>query len=323
MSEGGVPAISAIVVTHRGGDLLSDCLRSLAAQSHPLDEVLVVVSNHPLPVEAPRVLQLGENVGYARAANAGVAATRGEVLLLNDDTRLDRGCVAALVAAWRGPGVYQPRIRLADGSGRLDNAGLGFLPDGSVWARGRNGPDVAIGGPPGAFSGAAVLIDRASWTRAGGFDERFGNFCEDVDLSLRLHRRGVPFVSVPDALVEHHLGASWGRVSAEKVRLLERNRLRAAVRSLPAAALLTLLPATFARYGLYAALAATGRGPGGPVPTGARTAALVGLAQGLGDSPTWWASRRGDRPHWTVDDRAMWERMWAGRARWEDLWRPG
>ena len=323
MSESRGLIVSAIVVTHRGGPLLADCLASLASQSRPPDEVLVVVSNQSLPVEAPRVLQLGENVGYARAANAGVAATTGEILLLNDDTRLDRDCVAALVAAWRGPGVYQPRIRLADGSGRLDNTGLGFLPDGSVWARGRNGPDVPIPGAPGSFSGAAVLIDRASWQTVGGFDERFGNFCEDLDLSLRLHRRGVPFHTVHPALVEHHLGASWGRVSAEKVRLLERNHVRASVRSLPAAALLTLLPATLARYGLFAGLAATSRGPGARVPNDARTAALVGLAEGLRDVPTWWSDRQADRPHWTVDDRAMLRRMWRGRARWEDLRRAG
>jgi GT2 family glycosyltransferase len=311
--------VTAIVVTHRGGPLLDDCLRSLRAQTRPVDDVVVVVSNTALPVEARRVLQLGSNVGYARAANAGVAATDGEILLLNDDTRLDPGCVAALVAAWRGEGVYQPRIRLADGSGRLDNAGLGFLPDGSVWARGRNGPDAAIPGAPGSFSGAAVLVARAAWTAVGGFDERFGNFCEDVDLSLRLHRRGFVFHAVPDALVEHHLGASWGRVSTEKIRLLERNHVRAAVRSLPASALATLVPATLGRYALVAALSRGRRGPGADAPPGARRAALRGLVEGLRDAPDWWADRARDRERWTVGEAAMLRRMWAGRARWEDL----
>ncbi len=315
--------VSAIVVTHRGGALLDECLASLAGQSRPPDEVLVVVSNTPIEVRAPSVLQLGENRGYACAANAGVAATTGEVLLLNDDTRLHHECIAALVRAWRGVGVYQPRIRLADGSGRLDNAGLGFLPDGSVWAIGRNGPEGAIAGAPGSFSGAAALVARSAWERAGGFDERFGNFCEDVDLSLRLHRLGVAFHAVPDAIVDHHLGASWGPLSVEKIRLLERNHVRAAVRSLPTAALAALLPATLARYAVTAILAAGRSGPGAGAPPHAGWAALSGLAAGLADVPTWWEARRQDRTEWTVDDRAMFGRLWAGRARWEDLRRAG
>ena len=310
--------VAAIVVTHRGGALLQDCIASIRAQTRPVDELLVVVSNTELPVDAPS-LQLRQNVGFATAANAGAHATRGEVLLLNDDTRLDARCVERLVAAWQGIGVYQPRIQLADGSGRLDNVGLGFLPDASVWARGRNGPDLPIAGAPGSFSGAAALVAREAWDGLGGFDERMGNFGEDVDLSLRLHRRGVPIQAVPEALVLHHLGATWGRASAEKVRLIERNRVRAAVRSLPLTALLCLPPATLLRYSVLAGLAGLGHGPGAELPDGARLAALRGFAEGLADTPTWLADRRRDRASWTVGEWAMLTRMWHGRARWEDV----
>ncbi len=309
---------AAVVVTHQGGPLLDACLRSLRAQTLPPDELIVVVSNRTLAVDAP-ALQLGENVGYARAANAGAAATTGEVLLLNDDTRLAPDCLSTLAAAWTGPAVYQPRIRLADGSGRLDNSGLGFLPDGSVWARGRNGPDRGYPEAPGSFSGAAAVVARELWSAVGGFDERFGSFGEDVDLALRLHRRGVRFVSVPDAIVEHHLGASWGRVSAEKIRLIERNRVRAAARSMPWTTLAALPATTAARYALLAALGARGRGPGADVPAAARLAALRGIAEGVADLPRWLADRRQDAPTWTRGELAMLGVLWRGRARWEDL----
>lgn len=278
----------------------------------------MVVSNGTLPVDAP-ALQLGSNVGYAQAANAGVRATTGEVLLLNDDTRLAPECVARLVDTWTEPGVYQPRIRLADGSGRLDNVGLGFLPDGSVWARGRNGPDRAISAVPGGFSGAAVLIARSWWEALGGFDERFGSFGEDVDLALRLHRRGAPFFVVPDAVVDHHLGASWGRVSAEKIRRIEHNRVRAAIRSMPLSAVAALPITTAARYLLFASLGVAGRGPGHDVPAGARLAALQGLLRGLVDAPQWFGDRRRDAPDWTRGELEMLRLLWHGRAWWEDI----
>ncbi|MFN7146170.1 MAG: glycosyltransferase family 2 protein [Myxococcota bacterium] len=315
--------ISVVIVTHVGGRLLGECLASLRAQTRPPDEVLVVVSNDAVvPVDGP-ALQLRANVGYARAANAGIAATSGEPLLLNDDTRLEPGCLAALAAAWRGEGVYQPRILLADGSGRVDNIGHGLFPDGAVWARGRNGPDAPLRGAPGGFSGAAVLFARATWDALGGFDARFGSFGEDVDLSLRLLRRGVPVTPVPDAVVWHHLGATWGRASPAKLRAIERNRVRAAVRSLPAGALLTMPAWTAARYALFAGLAATGRGPGDGVGPEARRAAVVGLLEGLRDAPTWWRERRRDRATWARGEIATWRALWAGRARWGDVAREG
>ena len=306
------------MVTYRGGELLSACLASLRAQSRPVDELIVVVSNHAVEVDAPSI-QLGENLGYARAANAGARATTGEVLLLNDDTFLEPECVAKLADTWQGPGVYQPRIRLADGSGRLDNVGLGFLPDGSVWARGRNGPDRAIHEIPGCFSGAAVLVAREWWDALGGFDERFESFGEDVDLALRLHRRGAPFFVVPDAVVDHHLGASFGRVSALKLRNIERNRVRAAVRSMPASAVLALPLTTLARYAVFAGLGLRGGGPGRDVPLAMRVAAVEGFLRGLADAPEWWADRRRDAASWTRGEMAMWGVLWRGRAWWEDV----
>src|SRR4051794_37317244 len=72
----------------RGGGVVSR-----RARSRPREGLVVVVQNPPLPIGD--ALQLGENVGYARAANAGAGGVPGEILLLNDDTRLDVGCLAA------------------------------------------------------------------------------------------------------------------------------------------------------------------------------------------------------------------------------------
>jgi N-acetylglucosaminyl-diphospho-decaprenol L-rhamnosyltransferase len=324
--------VAALVVTHRGGRLLSECLASMRAQSRPVDELLVVVSaDADLEVDAP-ALQLRANVGYARAVNAGALATVGRprdpashLLVLNDDTRLDPDCVAALVAAAEGgpPAIHQPRIVLADESGRLDNVGHGYFPDGFVWSRGRDAPESAglPAGDPGAFSGAAVLIAREVWEALGGFDARFGSFAEDVDLSLRALRRGIPIVAVPEARVEHHLGASYGRTGADKLRRLERNRVRAAFRSLPASLLVTMPAWTAARYALFAGLALAGRGPGGDVPPDARFAALRGVWDGFRDAPEALRLRAADRPSWTRGERDMLRALWAGRARWEDACR--
>ena len=312
-------SIHVVIVTHRADALLAACLRSVHAQAP--DGVLVVVSNAYREAVGAPALQLEHNVGFARAANAGIAAVPGDVLLLNDDTELHPGCIAALRSA-RGdsPAIYQPRILLADGSG-VDNEGHGLFPDGFVWARGRGGEDTQLPGAPGGFSGAAVFFDRRAWDELGGFDARFDSFGEDVDLSLRWMRKGGKIVPVTQARVSHHLGATYGRTSPEKLYRIERNRIRAAVRSMPAAALLTLPAWTFLRLSVFAGLALRGRGPGQAVSPSAQWAALRGLAAGMADASTWLEERQADKPGWTRGELDMCRALWETRARWEDVCR--
>ena len=309
--------ISAIVVTHVGGDRLRRCVASVPE----VDELIVVVSAAPDTCDVdgvPGVLDLRENVRFARASNAGFRKARGEwLLLLNDDTEARPGFVSALREA-REPGLYQPRILLRDG--RVDNVGHGLFPDGFNWARGReddDGPEYATPGEVGACSGAAMLLHRAVLDRIGDFDEDLEAFGEDVDLSLRAWRAGFPLRSLPEAVIEHELGGSYGRYGAEKVFLVERNRIRLALRNLPAAALLTMPIWTSLRLAGLSAAALAGRGWSARVPPGARRAALRGMAAGLASAGSALKKRRGDT--WVRSDREAWAHLWRHRVRLRDV----
>jgi GT2 family glycosyltransferase len=52
-------------------------------------------------------------------------------------------------------------------------------------------------------SGAALLVDRASFERVGGFDEGYFLFYEDIDLCLRANAAGVTTVIDPRWQVRH------------------------------------------------------------------------------------------------------------------------
>ncbi|MBK9369637.1 MAG: glycosyltransferase family 2 protein [Deltaproteobacteria bacterium] len=226
--------LSALIITHRGGALLARGLAALRPQLGPLDTLHVAVSNVPGAADlsacaafGAEVLHLGENVGFAKAANLGLAAcARALILLLNDDTAPLPGFIDALrAAAAARPGLYQPRILLSDGSGRLDNTGHGLFPDGFNWARGRedhDSPAYDLPGEVGACSGAALLVHRDVLDAIGPFDEDLEAFGEDVDLSLRARRRGFPLIYVPEARIVHDLGATYGRYTPRKVFLVER-----------------------------------------------------------------------------------------------------
>lgn len=323
--------LTALVVTHRGGALLRRCLDALAPQLEPGDALLVAVSAAPgqadlsaCEAHKARVIPLGSNIGFARAANAGLRETRGAVLLLNDDTRPMEGFVAALRQAAADPGLYQPRILLADGSGRLDNTGHGLFPDGFNWARGREDADGASydrASEVGACSGAAMLITREVLDAIGPFDEDLEAFGEDVDLSLRARRAGFRLRYVPSARIEHELGATYGRYNARKVYLVERNRVRAAVRSMPATALLSMPAWTGLRLVALAAASRAGRGWSARVEPGAARAALSGMAAGLFLVPEALGKRRRDASAWTIGEREMWAHLLEHRVRVRDLLR--
>ncbi|MCK6508176.1 glycosyltransferase family 2 protein [Myxococcota bacterium] len=320
------PPLSVLVVTWHGGPLLARCLDALQVQDPPPDELRVVVASAEpsrAPVGQP-ALVMPRPSGFAASANAGLRARRpgADVLLLNDDTVAQPGFLAALAVARArgGEGIYQPRILLADGSGRLDNSGHHLFPDGFNLARGRGRPDPAhLPAEAGAFSGAAVLLTAEVLDRVGLFDEDLEAFGEDLDLSLRAVRRGFRVRTVPEARILHQLGASYGRAGPRKVHLVQRNHLRAAARSLPATALWTLPLWTGLRLGAMGLSAAAGRGVGADVAPRDLGAVATGLLAGVQALPDALRKRRADAPDWAVGEAGMWRHLVKHRVRGEDL----
>ncbi len=326
-------APAVVVVTWSGGDWLARCVAALRPQVPAADLLVVVARPDAVPLPAGvAVVQAPAPEGYAAAANRGLARWPGrDVLLLNDDTACAPGTVAALAAAAarHGPGIYQPRIALAGCGGApstlIDNTGHRLFFDGFNLARERGLPRERSTAPPcgevGAFSGAAVLFTAEVLAETGGFDAELGAFGEDLDLSLRARRRGHRIRFVDNALVEHALGHSYGRAGHRKIYLVERNRVRAGLRSLPWTLVATMPLWTALRLGALGLGAAAGRGIGATAgPTGAVAALAGGLAGVLG-LPRALAKRRQDRPDWQLGERAMWAHLLRHHARPEDFLR--
>lgn len=318
-----------VVVTHFGGSILIDCVNSIVPQLEDCDELFVVVSNERGSAELDGVdaelIELGCNVGFAAAANVGIKASSGVgILLLNDDTVADGALLQSLRPYIDKEGIYQPRITLADGSGRIDNTGHGLYPDGFNWAIGREDADGEIYDEPrevGACSGAAMLIHRSVIDKIGLFDESFHSFGEDIDLSLRAKRAGFALRYVPEARISHHLGASYGRYGLKKLFWIERNRIRGAFRSMPASLLLTMPIWTAARVLGLGTASATGRTWGARVPKRGGFALAAGMVAGMCSIPNAISKRRMDSSGWVLGERQMLRSFYTNRVRLVDLFR--
>jgi N-acetylglucosaminyl-diphospho-decaprenol L-rhamnosyltransferase len=224
---------AAVVVNHNTRDELLACLGTLVHAG--ADEIVVVDAgssdgsagavraHHP----DVRVLEL-DNLGFGRAANAGVAASGADVVVVaNADTRFPAGAVRAMadhLAADERVGALGPLIRFPDGrlqwSARafpsitqaIGHALLGMWRPDNRWTRAYRLTDWDHLSEREVdwVSGACLALRREAFDAVGGFDPSYFMFVEDVDLCARLWEAGWSVVFSPVAEVTHVVGASVG-----------------------------------------------------------------------------------------------------------------
>lgn len=170
---------------------------------------------------AIRVVLQRENLGYAAANNAGAAVARGEFLaLLNNDLVLTPRWLEPMLAAHRAYGNRTGlvgNLQIDAATGALDHAGIAINLQGKpehlrrLPLASRLAPFVCPHRRSVAVTGACVLVRRALWEKLGGFDEKFINGCEDVDLCLRAAAAGHVNLVALRSVVRHHISSSPGR----------------------------------------------------------------------------------------------------------------
>ena len=250
--------ITVVVPNWNGARLLEGCLSSLRRQTFRDFETVVVDGGSAdgsaelvrSSFPEARLLELGENRGFAAAANAGIRASGSElVALLNNDTEQDPGWLEALArAADAHPEAGMFASRLVDFRDRryLDGAGDAIRLSGLPYRLGHGELDRGqFDRPAYVFGacGAAALYRRRMLDEVGLFDEDFGSYCEDADLSFRAQLAGYRCLYVPQAVVYHVGSASTGgKRSATATRLGTRNSLLLLAKNLPLPVIPHLLP---------------------------------------------------------------------------------
>ena len=261
--------VSVVIVTWNEHAWIARCVESLLPELQHGDELIVADNGstddtleivRSLAPDA-KVLELGENLGFPGACNAGAEAARGELLvLLNPDTVVAPGFREGIVrplAEGRGWDGWQALVTM-DGGTRVNTDGNVLHFTGIGWA-GHMGEPIAVA--PSSpqevafLSGACMAVPSAVWRRVGGMPASFFLYCEDTDVSLRLRLEGGRLGVEPSALVDHEYEFG-GR--APKWRMLERNRWATVLRTYPTGLLVLVLPALVATE--FALLVVAARG---------------------------------------------------------------
>jgi len=215
------PRVAVIVVTFNSELVLQRCIESILNQSR-MPESVIVVDNCSSDrsyleclddIAICQVIRLSENEGFCRGNNLGYARVRGfeYVLFLNPDAFPSKTFVEDAVAVMGDP--VHSRIGALSGTlmgfdvvgnqptGKLDSSGIFQTWYGKWYDRGQGSVCYANGTESYAVESVPALCGALMFCRGSALDEvvlrgsevfdgTFFMYKEDIDLSLRMRRKG-------------------------------------------------------------------------------------------------------------------------------------
>jgi GT2 family glycosyltransferase len=246
--------LSVVIINWNDLGVIRDCLESIFRETPNLSFEVIVSDNGSTDASVSyirehfpsvRVLENGENLGFAKGNNAGIRIARGKyVLILNPDTIIRDRALEKLVAYAEHhseAGAFGCRVLNPDGSfqnparplptpfGSLISAlnlrWLGKFSDlfDSDLYYGWNGTSERR---VGYQSGCCILVRREVLQQLNGFDERFFYHAEETDLCCRIWRSGSQVLFYPKAEIIHLGGQSVGRFPIRFALESHRSRYR-------------------------------------------------------------------------------------------------
>ena len=225
--------LSIIIVSYNARDDLDRCLASLHECPPSVRHEIIVVDNASNDGSADaarkwpdvRVIESGDNRGFAAGNNIGIRASIGQhLLLLNSDTIVPKGAIDALLSElhrYADLAIVGPR--LVDGEGRAElSFGRMISPVTELrqrrLVRAHQAGDRSMSRQiealtreqhwPDWVSGACLLVRRADAEAVGLLDERYFMYTEDVDFCAAVRARGRRVLFTPAAEVVHLRGRS-------------------------------------------------------------------------------------------------------------------
>lgn len=247
--------LSVIIVSWNVRDHLRTCLQSIVSHTRDLEYEIIVVDNashdgsaEMVATEFPDVqlIASNENLGFGKANNRGTEMASGEVVcILNDDTVLqenslkqmydklmaeqDIGCLGCHLI--NPDGSHQDSVRRYPGLAdqlllltKLHNLFPKLRPVQRYLAQ---DIDYTVEQDVDQVMGACMVMRRDVWDAAGGFDERFFVWFEEVDLQKRIREeQGLRIVYSPLTAIVHVKGASFGQVLSVKLQRMFNRSMR-------------------------------------------------------------------------------------------------
>ncbi len=247
---------SVIILNWNGEKYIDNFLPSVIKYSQSKSIEIVVADNGSTDKSVQlirnsypsvRIIELGQNFGFAEGYNRAVQLTQAEyIVLLNNDVEVTEHWLDNMLDymdCHPQTACCQPKIRAYNKKTHFEHAGaaggmIDFL--GYPFCRGRIVGTVEE--DKGQYdticnifwaTGACMVIRRNAYIDNGGLDADFFAHQEEIDLCWRLLCRGNKIVCIPQSVVYHVGGASLSYQNPQKTYLNFRNNLFLLYKNLP------------------------------------------------------------------------------------------
>jgi O-antigen biosynthesis protein len=225
--------VSIIIPTKDQYVLLNNCIKSITEKSTYQNYEIIIINNQSKDEETLNLfqkLQKEKNISiidynhrfnFSAINNFAVKHAKGEVLLfLNNDVEVvSRGWLWEMVKHAVKPEVGAVGALLLYPDNTIQHAGVILDFDGVArhaylnwkWEDFRNNKEAFRVQRYSAVTGACMAIEKSKFEEVGGFDEKHLRIAyNDIDLCLRLLRKGYKTIWTPHAKLYHHESASRG-----------------------------------------------------------------------------------------------------------------
>lgn len=211
MNKNLLDDVTVIIVTFNSEGVIRECLKSVPE----IKKVIVVdnaskdssVSTAKSAYPTVEIIKNPENIGFGRANNRALEKVKTKyALLLNPDTRLEKGAIEAMVEAaekYENAAIIAPKLYYQDGSLQVNYKTEIFMREKQKYERAEPEGDLCCE----CLLGSVLLLKMPSF-EGEFFDPNIFLFYEDDDICIATRKRGGALVLTPKAKVMHHMGKS-------------------------------------------------------------------------------------------------------------------
>lgn len=217
------PFVCIVVLNYNGAPMTFNCVESVLKFDYPNFKV-IVVDNASADDSAVRLREAlsdprvelfvnDKNEGYAGGNNRGISKALSEgakyILVLNNDTVAEPGCLRSLVKAMQAdPGIGIGGCEIVDTEHGSSNQGekINLF---TSRVRHLHHPEPVLSPVDVDFiCGAAIMLRAETVGSMGAFDSNLFMFCEDADICFRARQAGYRVCFIPGPGVRHFMGCS-------------------------------------------------------------------------------------------------------------------
>lgn len=243
--------LSIIIVNYNVKEFLQNLLHSINKSAAGISYEIIIIDNASddgsvefikekfLPQGGIKLIVNSTNIGFGKANNQGLLAAKGKyILLLNPDTLLGEDTLPKMINFFESTpeaGIAGCKILNPDGTLQLacrrsfpgpwtsfcKVTGLSSLfPQSRIFARyNLTYLDENQTYEVDAISGSFMMMRKEVYEKAGGFDEDFFMYGEDLDLCYRIQKAGYKVYYVHSTQIIHYKGESTKRSSLDETKV--------------------------------------------------------------------------------------------------------